>query len=158
MRAMTVVPGRTGTAAVETLDEPADAQGELLVSGRLVGVCGTDREIAEGVYGEPPQGESRLVLGHEGLGEVLEAPVGSGFQRGDLVVGIVRRPDPVPGYIEHPASSDDARKPVARSACCRRRADVRCSGTRCRRRSTGTGPGSGCRYKCRHRRTRRPRR
>jgi len=95
MRAMTVVPGCKGTAAVETLDEPPDAQGELLVSGRLVGVCGTDREIAEGVYGEPPQGESRLVLGHEGLGEVLEAPVGSGFERGDLVVGIVRRPDPV---------------------------------------------------------------
>ena len=92
MRAMTVVPGCQGTAAVETLDEPADAQGELLVSGRLVGVCGTDREIAEGVYGEPPPGESRLVLGHEGLGEVLEAPVGSGFERGDLVVGIVRRP------------------------------------------------------------------
>ena len=96
MRAMTVVPGCRHTAAVETLDEPADAQGELLVSGRLVGVCGTDREIAEGSYGQPPQGDSRLVLGHEGLGEVLEAPVGSGFERGDLVVGIVRRPDPVP--------------------------------------------------------------
>ena len=96
MRAMTVVPGRTGTAGVEKLDEPPVAQGELLVSGRLVGVCGTDREIAEGIYGEPPHGEARLVLGHEGLGEVLEAPVGSGFARGDLVVGIVRRPDPVP--------------------------------------------------------------
>jgi glucose 1-dehydrogenase len=44
MRAMTVVPGRKGTAGVETLDEPPIAQGELLVSGRLLGVCGTDRE------------------------------------------------------------------------------------------------------------------
>jgi len=96
MRAMTVVPGRKGTAGVEMLEEPPVAQGELLVSGRLVGVCGTDREIAEGVYGEPPPGEARLVLGHEGLGEVLEAPAGSGFERGDLIVGIVRRPDPVP--------------------------------------------------------------
>jgi glucose 1-dehydrogenase len=96
MRAMTVVPGQAGTAGVETLDEPPIGQGELLVSGRLVGVCGTDREIAEGSDGEPPPGEARLVLGHEGLGEVLEAPVGSGFERGDLVVGIVRRPDPVP--------------------------------------------------------------
>lgn len=95
MRAMTVVPGHKGTAGVETVDEPPVAQGELLVSGRLVGVCGTDREIAEGSYGEPPTGEARLVLGHEGLGEVLEAPAGSGFERGDLVVGIVRRPDPV---------------------------------------------------------------
>jgi glucose 1-dehydrogenase len=96
MRAITVMPGRKGTAGVETLDEPPVGQGELLVSVRLVGVCGTDREIAEGVYGESPQGEARLVLGHEGIGEVLEAPVGSGFVRGDLVVGIVRRPDPVP--------------------------------------------------------------
>ncbi len=28
--------------------------------------------------------------------EVEEAPAGCGFKRGDLVVGIVRRPDPVP--------------------------------------------------------------
>ena len=66
------------------------------MAARLMGVCGTDREIAEGGYGEPPPGESKLIIGHEGLGEVLEAPPGSGFQAGDLVVGIVRRPDPVP--------------------------------------------------------------
>jgi glucose 1-dehydrogenase len=59
-------------------------------------VCGTDREIAEGAYGEAPPGQSRLIIGHEGLGEVLQAPAGSGFREGDLVVGIVRRPDPVP--------------------------------------------------------------
>ena len=47
-------------------------------------------------YGLPPPGEERLVLGHESLGEVVEAPEGSGFAPGDLVVGIVRRPDPVP--------------------------------------------------------------
>src|SRR5262245_7466601 len=49
-----------------------------------------------GAYGEPPSGQAKLILGHEGLGEVLEAPAGSGFQPGDLVVGIVRRPDPEP--------------------------------------------------------------
>jgi glucose 1-dehydrogenase len=36
------------------------------------------------------------VLGHESLGRVLAAPPGSDVGRGDLVVGIVRRPDPVP--------------------------------------------------------------
>ena len=41
-------------------------------------------------------GPERLILGHELLGRVEEAPQGSGFARGDLVVGIVRRPDPVP--------------------------------------------------------------
>jgi threonine dehydrogenase-like Zn-dependent dehydrogenase len=59
-------------------------------------VCGTDREIVSGRYGWPPPGRERLVLGHEWLGRVREAPVGSGFERGDLVAGIVRRPDPVP--------------------------------------------------------------
>jgi threonine dehydrogenase-like Zn-dependent dehydrogenase len=38
----------------------------------------------------------RLVLGHESFGEVIEAPRHSGFKTGDRVVGIVRRPDPVP--------------------------------------------------------------
>ena len=70
--------------------------GALLVRGIAVGVCGTDREIAQGAYGTPPLGETTLVIGHESLGEVLEAPVGSGFAPGDLVVGIVRRPDPTP--------------------------------------------------------------
>jgi len=37
-----------------------------------------------------------LVLGHESLGRVTTAPAGSGFATGDLVVGVVRRPDPAP--------------------------------------------------------------
>jgi threonine dehydrogenase-like Zn-dependent dehydrogenase len=59
-------------------------------------VCGTDVEIASGLYGTAPDGADDLVLGHESLGEVLEAPAGSGFERGDLVAGVVRRPDPEP--------------------------------------------------------------
>ena len=54
----------------------------VLVRGRLIGVCGTDREIVEGGYGEPPPGERKLIIGHEGSGEVLEAPPGSGFGPG----------------------------------------------------------------------------
>jgi threonine dehydrogenase-like Zn-dependent dehydrogenase len=96
MRAMTVVPGSQGTAGVEEVAEPPATEGSLVVAGRLVGMCGTDREIASGVYGEPPPGQRSLVIGHEGFGEVLHAPAGSGFAPGDLVVGIVRRPDPVP--------------------------------------------------------------
>ena len=96
MRAITAVPGQRGSVGVEEVAEPAEGDGALLVRGLLMGVCGTDREIAEGAYGEPPPGESKLIIGHEGFGEVLEAPAGSGFSAGDLVVGIVRRPDPVP--------------------------------------------------------------
>ncbi len=96
MRAMAVVAGQGGTAGVVDVPDPADEDGGLLVAGDLVGVCGTDREIAQGAYGEPPPGREHLVLGHEGLGRVLEAPAGSGFAVGELVAGIVRRPDPVP--------------------------------------------------------------
>jgi threonine dehydrogenase-like Zn-dependent dehydrogenase len=59
-----------------------------------VGLDGTDKEINEGLYGEPPKGEMILVLGHESLGEVVA--VGKNvrqLQLGDLVVATVRRPD-----------------------------------------------------------------
>ena len=59
MRAITAVPGRRGSVGVEDVPEPPKRDGALLVRGRLIGVCGTDREIAEGVYGEPPPGETR---------------------------------------------------------------------------------------------------
>ena len=88
MRAVTAVPGQSGTVVVEEVPEPVEQDGALLVRGRLLGVCGTDREIADGVYGEPPAGEPKLIIGHEGLGAVIEAPAGSGFAAGDLVVGI----------------------------------------------------------------------
>lgn len=68
----------------------------MLVQGLQVGLCGTDAEIVSGGYGEAPPGVDLLVLGHENLGRVLEAPPGCGLSPGDLVVGIVRRPDPVP--------------------------------------------------------------
>jgi glucose 1-dehydrogenase len=93
---MTVVPGQQGTAGIEEVPDPDVQDGALLVRGMAVGICGTDREIAEGSYGMPPPGETSLIVGHESLGEVLEAPAGSGFAPGDLVVGIVRRPDPLP--------------------------------------------------------------
>jgi threonine dehydrogenase-like Zn-dependent dehydrogenase len=66
------------------------------VQALALGICGTDREIVAGLYGAAPNGDERLILGHESLGQVQEAPEGSGFKSGDLVVGIVRRPDPVP--------------------------------------------------------------
>jgi threonine dehydrogenase-like Zn-dependent dehydrogenase len=95
MRPMTVEPGRAGRAAVSELDGPV-GDGEIVVDGVAVGMCGTDVDIAAGLYGTAPPGEAQLVLGHESLGRVASAPADSGFRTGDLVVGIVRRPDPVP--------------------------------------------------------------
>jgi glucose 1-dehydrogenase len=62
----------------------------------MLGICGTDLEIMNGNYGWAPPGHDRLVIGHESLAVVEQAPAGCGFKHGDLVVGIVRRPDPVP--------------------------------------------------------------
>ncbi|MFC7474491.1 glucose 1-dehydrogenase [Dankookia sp. GCM10030260] len=96
MRALTVIPGRADSGAVVEMPEPPAADGPILVRTLAVGVCGTDTEILAGDYGWAPDGEERLIIGHESLGEVLEAPAGSDFRRGDLVAGVVRRPDPVP--------------------------------------------------------------
>jgi glucose 1-dehydrogenase len=104
VRALTVLPGSAGSLAVEDVPDPTPAAGELLVDGLAVGVCGTDKEIAAGEYGWAPPDRERLVLGHESLGRVREAPDGSGFSPGDLVVGVVRRPDPEPcGACAHGA-------------------------------------------------------
>lgn len=96
MLALTVRPGHRGSSSLREMAEPDPDQGSVLIQSLAVGLCGTDSEIINGEYGEAPPGEDFLVLGHENLGHVLEAPSGSGLSVGDLVVGIVRRPDPEP--------------------------------------------------------------
>ena len=96
MRALTLTPGVPGSLRLEEIDPPRAGPDQLLVRARALGVCGTDREIVAGEYSTAPPGSDRLVLGHEALGTVETAPAGSGFERGDVVVGIVRHPDPVP--------------------------------------------------------------
>lgn len=96
VQVMTVVPGKPDTAAVGTRPEPDVTDGAVLVEGLAVGICGTDREIIKDGSGRTPPGRDEIVLGHESLGRVLEAPAGSGLAAGDLVVGIVRRPDGCP--------------------------------------------------------------
>ncbi len=96
MRALTTIPDQADTLSVTEVPDPEPGPGELLVDGLAIGVCGTDKEIASGDYGWAPPGRERLVIGHESLGRVSAAPDGSGFATGDLVVGVVRRPDPVP--------------------------------------------------------------
>src|ERR1700688_1624578 len=96
MRAITVSPGVPHSARLEDVADPPVADGAILGRTLALGVCGTDREIIAGQYGQSPPGQQRLVLGHESLGRVEQAPADSGFVPGDLVAGIVRRPDPVP--------------------------------------------------------------
>jgi len=96
MRGLTILPGSPDSGRLDKLAEPPDSDGPVLVETLAVGVCGTDLELVSGRFGRPPEGRERLVLGHECLGRVAEAPSGCGLSAGDLVAGIVRRPEPPP--------------------------------------------------------------
>ena len=93
VRAVTLAPGGPSQPRIDHI-EPPGPPGGVLVDVLAVGVCGTDREIISGAHGSAPPGRDRLVLGHEMLGRVVSES--AGLSPGDLVVGIVRRPDPVP--------------------------------------------------------------
>ena len=96
MKAITVLPKQPDTARLEDVPEPEARDGSVLVQAIATGVCGTDVEIVDGKYGWAPPGRTRLVIGHESLGRVLDPGPAASLKEGDLVVGIVRRPDPVP--------------------------------------------------------------
>jgi threonine dehydrogenase-like Zn-dependent dehydrogenase len=93
MRAVAVVPGRHASIHVrDDAVDPLPAEGEAVVRVLEAGVCGTDVEINEGVYGEAPAGSPFLILGHENLGVVESSPSGASVKPGDLVVATNRRP------------------------------------------------------------------
>lgn len=96
MRSLTVEPGLPDSLRLEEFRIPSADRGSVLVRAIALGICGTDREIIAGDYGSAPPGHKRLIIGHESLGIVEEAPKGASVVPGDRVVGIVRHPDPVP--------------------------------------------------------------
>jgi len=96
VRAVTVLPQKANSLELSDVPEPTEADGDVVVDVLAVGICGTDAEIIGGEYGEAPPGHDRLVLGHESLGRVRQAPPGADVAEGDLAVCIVRCPDPVP--------------------------------------------------------------
>ncbi len=94
MKAVAVFPRKPNSVHLADIARPAVHPGSVLVEVLQVGVDGTDREINEGLYGEPPLGSEFLVIGHESYGRVVE--VGPGVRMpavGDYVVATVRRPD-----------------------------------------------------------------
>lgn len=93
MKAICVNPGKQGSLRMIELASPAPKGGEALLRVLRVGICGTDRDIIAGFYGEAPQGDDFLVIGHESLCRIEDAG-GSEFRTGDLVVPTVRRPCP----------------------------------------------------------------
>jgi threonine dehydrogenase-like Zn-dependent dehydrogenase len=82
MKAFGVRPPHPRSAQVLELPRPEPRDGEALVEVLEVGICGTDTEINDGLYGTAPAGEEHLILGHEILGRL---------ESGELVVPMVRR-------------------------------------------------------------------
>jgi threonine dehydrogenase-like Zn-dependent dehydrogenase len=78
MRAITVMPGQPGSVGLTDMPEPPRDDGPVLVETQAIGICGTDVEIIDGAYGWAPPGQERLILGHESLGRVIEAPPQAG--------------------------------------------------------------------------------
>lgn len=92
MKAITVTPGIANSIKQIDLAVPKAARKEILLEVLRVGICGTDRDIISGFYGEAPKGSDFLTLGHESLSRVSSiGPSVKGFKKGDLVVPTVRR-------------------------------------------------------------------
>ncbi len=94
MKAAAVYPDKKSLGVVNDFPEPKlTSPSEVKLRILDVGVCGTDREIASFLYGMAPAGSEYLVIGHECIGEVVEAgPEAVGFKPGDLAIPMVRRP------------------------------------------------------------------
>jgi 2-desacetyl-2-hydroxyethyl bacteriochlorophyllide A dehydrogenase len=78
-----VVCRKPGELALETRSEPGRSSDEVLIGVRRIGICGTDFHIFEGSH---PYLEYPRIMGHELSGEVLEMPIGSALQAGQIVV------------------------------------------------------------------------
>ena len=93
MKAIVVKPGEKDSIHMRDMPDPPLRPDQVAVKMLRVGLCGTDAEINQGLYGKAPDGEEFLILGHENLGVVED--VGKkvkGWKPGDLVVSTVRRP------------------------------------------------------------------
>ena len=94
MRVVHVVPGHAHSLRLSAREKPRCPNTHVLIRVLEVGLDGTDRDLLEGAYGEPPNGSETLIIGHECVG-VIET-VGTavrGYKEGELVVPTVRRPD-----------------------------------------------------------------
>ncbi len=92
MKACAIVPGSAGVVILDRPEPQITRPDEVKLRVLRVGVCGTDREEAEGGRALAPEGLRELVIGHEMLGEVLA--VGSAVtevRAGDHAVFTVRR-------------------------------------------------------------------
>ena len=98
MKTVAVRPRKADSIELRDVARPdpgaiRDGRG-VLVKVLRVGVDGTDKEISEGLYGDAPEGDGFLIIGHENIGRVVAAGDGvpADLGQGALVVATVRRP------------------------------------------------------------------
>jgi glucose 1-dehydrogenase len=92
MKALAIVPGTKDVRLVDRPEPSIQADDEIKLKVRRVGICGTDREEVSGGRAKAPAGHNDLVIGHEMFGQVVD--VGKAVTRvkpGDFAVFTVRR-------------------------------------------------------------------
>jgi threonine dehydrogenase-like Zn-dependent dehydrogenase len=93
MKAVAVYPADRQVRLIERAEPRIALPTQVRIRMIEVGVCGTDKELCNFVFGTPPPGSDHFILGHESLGEVDDiGPAVTGLQPGDLVVSSVRLP------------------------------------------------------------------
>lgn len=95
MKAIIVNHNEVNSVRISDLPKPSPIKEQVLLKILCVGIDGTDQEINNGVYGQPPVKKNFLVIGHESLARI--AKLGKNVKNlsiGDLVVPTVRRPCP----------------------------------------------------------------
>ena len=97
MRAITILPQNPNSTRLQDVPEPPEVEGAIFVDMLALGVCGTDREIVAGQYGEAPgrprasDPRSRVARSRD-----MRLPDDAICKAGDHLVGIVGHSDPVP--------------------------------------------------------------
>lgn len=92
MKAISLIPQTTNIALSEIEEPHIASPDDIKIKVLQVGICGTDREEAEGGRADAPAGKHELVIGHEMFGQVVET--GSNVQAarpGDYGLFTVRR-------------------------------------------------------------------
>jgi threonine dehydrogenase-like Zn-dependent dehydrogenase len=93
MKAIAIVPGKGNAHVVEVEEPSVNNIDEVKLEVLEVGICGTDREEAEGGRADPPMNEDELIIGHEMFGRVVETGKAvKTVKKGDYALFMVRRP------------------------------------------------------------------
>lgn len=91
----TLVVGKDGTVSIQEVNKPRYNDCQALVKTIACGMCGTDIKLVHRTFKGFPESVYPIMLGHEGVGEVVE--VGAkvkGFKVGDKVLLPFVDPDP----------------------------------------------------------------